>query len=557
MENRPWLEHYPKNVNSEIDISQFKNINSLFEQSIKKYRDKVAYENFGSKLTFDELDRYSNQFASYLSQELGLKKGDRIAIQLPNLLQYPIAAFGSLKAGLIIVNTNPLYTADEMEHQFEDAGVKAIVILENFAKKLEKIQPKVKIDHVIVTSVGEMLGFPKGPLINFALKYVKRQVPAYSLPGSLSFRDALKRGSSNFKAVDCSKEDIAFLQYTGGTTGVAKGAELTHENILSNMLQICEWMNPCLKKGEEQILTPLPLYHIFSLTVNCLGFLYYGGTNILITNPKDIPAFIKLMKKRRFTLMSGVNTLFNALLNNDDFADIDFSELKLSVAGGMALQESVSKRWLEVTKTPVIEGYGLTEASPVVSCNPIDGADRVGTIGIPLPSTDIRLVKEDGSLSDGQEAGELWVKGPQVMRGYWNRPDETKICLTDEGWLKTGDMAVDAGGGFFKIVDRKKNMILVSGFNVYPNEIEDVMAKHPGVAEVAAIGVPSERSGEAVKICVVKKDPNLTAKELVKFSRKYLTGYKTPDIVEFYDELPKTNVGKILHRKLKETHQEK
>jgi long-chain acyl-CoA synthetase len=549
---KEWLKHYPKNVNHEIDPKNVKSINEIFKDAVKKYSDRVAYENFGTELTFMELDKHSDDFASFLQNDLKLKKGDRIAIQLPNLLQYPIVLFGAIKAGLIVVNTNPLYTEKEMLHQFTDAGVKAIVILSNFADKLQSILPKTKIEHVVVTNVGDMLGFPKSVAINFVLKYIKKDVPKFNIKGSYTFHGALNLGESKkYKKVEIDIHDTAFLQYTGGTTGVAKGAELTHSNIVSNMLQITEWMNACLKAGEETILTPLPLYHIFSLTVNCVGFMYYGGTNILITNPRDIPAFVKLMKKRDFTLMSGVNTLYNALLNDPDFKDVDFSKLKLAVAGGMALQKDVSTRWLAATGTPCIEGFGLTETSPVASCNPIDGTDRVGTIGIPLPSTYIKLVDDDDKVVKDDKPGELYIKGPQVMKGYWNQPEETANMLTKDGWIKTGDIAVNAGDGFFKIVDRKKDMILVSGFNVYPNEVEDVIASHPGVLEVAAIGEPDDCSGEVVKICVVKKDPNLTKEELKAHAKKELTGYKRPKIIEFFDELPKTNVGKILRRELR------
>jgi len=549
---KEWLKHYPKNINHEIDPKDVKSINEIFKAAVAKFKDRVAYENFGTELTFSELDKQSDDFASFLQNDLKLQKGDRIAIQLPNLLQYPIVLFGAIKAGLIVVNTNPLYTKREMLHQFNDAEVKAVVILSNFADKLEAIISQTSIEHVVITNVGDMLGFPKSLAINFVLKYIKKDIPKFNIKGSYTFHGALNLGESKKpKKVDIDIHDTAFLQYTGGTTGVAKGAELTHCNIVSNMLQITEWMNACLKSGEETILTPLPLYHIFSLTVNCVGFMYYGGTNILITNPRDIPAFVKLMKKKDFTLMSGVNTLYNALLNNPDFKDVDFSKLKLSVAGGMALQKDVSTRWLATTGTPCIEGFGLTETSPVASCNPIDGTDRVGTIGIPLPSTLIKLIDDDGNEVKDDKPGELYIKGPQVMKGYWKRPEETANMLTEDGWIKTGDIAVNAGDGFFKIVDRKKDMILVSGFNVFPNEIEDVIASHPGVLEVAAIGEPDECSGEVVKICVVKKDQHLTKEELKAHAKKELTGYKVPKVIEFFDELPKTNVGKILRRELR------
>ena len=552
--NKEWINKYPKGVSETIDASNVKPISEIFGDAVDLFRDNVAFENFGTTLTYGELDELSDQFASYLINDLKLQKGDRIAIQLPNLLQYPIALFGSIKAGLIVVNTNPLYTSREMKHQFVDSGVKAVIILNHFTDNLEKIIKDTAIQHVVETGVGDLLGFPKSLLLNVVLKYVKKSVVDHGLEVD-TFLTALNKGKKNvhrLKLPKLSTDDLAFLQYTGGTTGVSKGAELTHSNIVSNMLQIVEWMKPKLVRGEERILTPLPMYHIFSLTVNALGFMYYGGTNVLITNPKDIPAFIKLMKKNKFTLMSGVNTLYNALVNHPDFSSIDFSELKLSVAGGMALQGSVAKKWKLATGTPVIEGYGLTETSPVACCNPIDGTDREGSIGVPLPSTFVKIVDEDGNEVSGEEEGEICIKGPQVMKGYWNKPEETKDTMLPDGWLKTGDMAKSLGDGFYKIVDRKKDMILVSGFNVYPNEIEDVISEHEKVAEVAAVGVPHEHSGEAVKIFVVKKDPTLTEEELRAFCKENLTGYKKPSYIEFRDDLPKTNVGKILRRKLKE-----
>ncbi len=548
-----WLKNYPKGVNHEINAEEIVSITDLMKKSVKKFNNNIAYENFGATLTFSELDKLSNDFASFLANVAYLEKGDRIALQMPNLLQYPVALFGALKAGLVVVNTNPLYTKTEMLHQFKDSDVKAIVILDHFTDKLEEILEESGIKTVVETGVGDLLGWPKSWLINGILKYAKKMVPTHNIPKTFKFRDALSYGSARkFSTVKSEPDDLAFLQYTGGTTGVAKGAELTHRNVVSNMFQMMEWMKPRLIPGEETILTPLPLYHIFSLTVNCLGFMYFGGKNLLITNPRDIPKFVKLMKSKHFTLMSGVNTLYNALINNPDFKDIDFSSLKLSVAGGMALQKAVSVEWLELTGTPIIEGYGLTETSPITSANPIDGTDRIGTIGLPMPSTDIKLIDDDGNEVEFGERGEICVKGPQVMRGYWKRPEETKKVLPDGEWLRTGDIAIALEGGFFKIVDRKKDMILVSGFNVYPNEVEDAIALHPGVLEVAAVGVPSQRSGEAVKIFVVKKDQNLTKEDLKAFAKTHLTGYKTPDFIEFRDELPKSNVGKILRRPLRE-----
>lgn len=548
--NKIWHKSYPKGVNTTIDLTKYNSILDVLNESVSKYNHSPCFSNMGHTLSYSEIDVLSDYFASYLLNTCKLKKGDRIALQMPNLLQYPIAMFGAMKAGLIIVNTNPLYTDREMAHQFKDANVKAIVILSNFAHLLEKVIDHTDIQHIIVTNVGDMLPFPKRILVNSVVKYVKKMIPAYNLPHTTSFLEALDLGKErSFDVAQLTLEDIAFLQYTGGTTGVAKGAMLTHGNIVANMLQTFEWLTPLLKRGEEIVLTPLPLYHIFSLSVNCMTLMAYGAHNILITNPRDFPDFIKTMRKYKPTVMSGVNTLFNALINNPEFAKLDFSNMKISVAGATALQEAVSKRWLEITKTPVVEGYGLTEASPVLCCNPVDGTDRRGTIGLPFPSTDVKLVDDNGKEVPHGEPGELIAKGPQIMKGYWQCPDETAKTIK-EGWLYTGDIAVADDGGFFKIVDRKKDMILVSGFNVYPNEVEDVIASHPAVLEVAAIGVPDDHSGESVKIFVVKKS-EVDAKDLIDYSRKKLTGYKVPKHVEFRTELPKTNVGKILRKDLR------
>lgn len=553
--NRPWLEKYPKKVSAEIDTAAFESINDLFERTVQKFRDRDAFINMGSELTFEDLDSLSADFAAFLQNTAKLKKGDRIAIQMPNVLQYPVVLFGALRAGLVVVNTNPLYTSREMRHQFKDAGAKAIVILETCASHLQEILHETDIETVVVTGVGDLLGFPKSLLVNSVIRYVKKMVPKYSLPKAYTFYQALDLGAdSRFKPEKCSATDLAFLQYTGGTTGVSKGAELTHGNIIANMLQIAEWMRPKLVEGEELVVLALPLYHIFSLTVNGLAIMFYGGTNLMITNPRDIPGFVKTLKQYPFTVFTGLNTLFNALMNNPDFTSIDFSHLKISVAGGMALQGAVAKRWMELTKTPVVEGYGLTETSPVASCNPIDGTDRVGTIGLPLPNTDIMLADEDGKVVKHGESGEIWIRGPQVMRGYWKQPEETAKVLAPGGWLKSGDIGVMDDDGFFKIVDRKKDMILVSGFNVYPNEIEEVVAHHPKVLEVAAVGVPDPNSTEAVKIFVVPKDPSLTVEELMAFCKENLTGYKRPKHIEFRKELPKSNVGKILRRELRDAH---
>lgn len=550
--NSPWLQHYPAAVPQKINIQQYEQIMDVFNEACKKYSSQKAFTNMGVDISYQDLDRLVGNFASFLQNELHLKKGDRIAIQMPNVLQFPVAVFGALRAGLVVVNTNPLYTAKEMQHQFKDSGAKAIVILANYAHLLETIIKETDIESVIVTEIGDLFPFPKGLIVNSVVKFVKKMVPAYNLPQAYSFKMALELGSlKSYQSVLVKSSDTAFLQYTGGTTGVSKGAVLSHKNIISNMLQICAWMKPLLKEGQEACLTPLPMYHIFSLTVNCLAFMQYGSQNILITNPRDIPAFIKEMRTHHFTIMSGVNTLFNALMNHPDFQKIDFSKTKICVAGAMALQKAVSEKWVRMTKMRIVEGYGLTEASPVVCCNPIDGTDRVGTIGLPLPETQIKILSDEGQELPIGEAGELCVKGPQVMEGYWQRPDETAKVLTKDGWLKTGDVAVVDKDGFVKIVDRKKDMILVSGFNVYPNEVEDAISSHPGVLEVAAVGSPDEHSGEVVKVVIVKKDPNLTDHDVIEHARKTLTNYKVPKIVEFRNELPKTNVGKILRRALR------
>ncbi len=548
-----WLQHYPKAVPAEVDLTQYASLHDIYAEAVGRFTNKKAFTNMGVSLTFTELDQHVHNFASFLQNELKLKKGDRIAIQMPNLLQFPVAAFAALKSGIIIVNTNPLYTAKEMQHQFKDSGAKAIVIMANYAKNLETILKDTDIESVIITEVADLFPTPKRLLINSVIKYVKKMVPAYNLPHAYSFRQALSLGAAkSAQTIPCTQADIAFLQYTGGTTGVSKGAVLTHRNVIANTLQIYSWMMAKLKVGEEIAAAALPMYHIFALTVNCLGFLRMGAENVLITNPRDMKAFIKDLKAHPFTVMAGVNTLFNGLMNHPEFGSIDFSHMKVSVAGAMALQGPVAKRWKELTKSTIVEGYGLTEASPVVCCNPIDGTDRVGTIGLPLPSTEMALLDDDNNQVPLGEAGELCCKGPQVMAGYWNRPDETEKVLK-EGWLRTGDIAVADADGFFKVVDRKKDMILVSGFNVYPNEVEEAIISHPGVLEVAAIGVPNEHSGEAVKAVVVKKDPSLTAEAVIAHAKLTLTNYKVPKIVEFRNELPKTAVGKILRRALRDS----
>jgi long-chain acyl-CoA synthetase len=547
-----WLKSYPKGVSPEINLNQYQNLVEVFDEACRVNQGRPAFTNMGVNLNYEKLEELATQFGSFLQNELKLKKGDRIAIQMPNLLQFPVAIFGAFKAGLTVVNTNPLYTVHEMEHQFKDSGAKAIVILANFAHMLDKIIDKTEIQSVIVTELADLFPFPKNVIVNSVVKHVKKMVPSYNLPHAYKFKRALDIGAKQtLTPVPLGHEDIAFLQYTGGTTGVAKGAMLTHKNILANMLQIVSWMGTKLRKKQEIAITALPMYHIFSLTVNCLAFMWYGAQNVLITNPRDIPGFIKELRSLPFTIMTGVNTLYNALMNHPDFKKIDFSHTKISVAGGMALQRAVCERWREMTGTLLVEGFGLTETSPVVCVNPITGGDKIGTIGLPVPSTNVKFIDDDGNEVKQGESGELCVQGPQVMRGYWKRPDETEKVLSADGWLKTGDIAQIDSDGFVKIVDRKKDMILVSGFNVYPNEVEDAIATNPKVLEVAAVGVPDEHSGEVVKVFVVKKDPSLTEKEVIDYARQSLTGYKTPKFVEFRTELPKTNVGKILRRALR------
>lgn len=552
MQNYPWFKKYPKGVPHEIDPDRYTSLVDLFEKNFRIYGDLIAYESMGKTLTFHEVDKLSAQFASFLQNHANLKKGDRVAVQMPNLLQWVIAVFGSIRAGMIVVNTNPLYTPREMKHQFSDAGVKAVVILANFAQNLEKIIKETPVETVIVTEIGDMLGGFKKTLVNFVVKNVKKMVPPFSLPGAIPFNEAMRKGASGkLTKYNLDSEEIAFLQYTGGTTGVSKGAMLTHRNILSNMEQISAWMLPKLKHGEETIITALPMYHIFALTVNCLTMLHYGVKNILITNPRDMPAFIKTMKKFEFSIFTGVNTLFNGLLNQEEFAKIDFSKFKVAVGGGMAVQDAVAIRWKKLTHVPLAEGYGLTESSPVLCCNPIDGTERMGTIGLPLPSTEIKILDDMGNEVPMGEAGEICAKGPQVMKGYWQRPDETENVFY-KGYLKTGDIGFMDADGFFKIVDRKKEMINVSGFNVYPNEIENVISGHPKVLEVGAIGVFDDKSTEKVKVFIVKKDESLTESEILAYCKENMTSYKVPKQVEFRKELPKSNVGKILRRILKE-----
>ncbi|HUH55966.1 MAG TPA: AMP-binding protein [Rhodanobacter sp.] len=553
---RPWLANYPAGVPAQIDTGRYASVVAVVEEAFAQFRQRPAFSSFGKQLNYGQVDELSRQFAGYLTGVLKLAKGDRVAIMMPNVLQYPIVLFGALRAGLVVVNTNPMYTARELKHQLEDSGAKAIVVLDNFAATLQQSLAGTQIEHIVATGIGDMLGFPKGALINFVLKHVKKMVPSFRLPQAVRFRDALARGAAHpLPAATLTRDDLAFLQYTGGTTGVAKGAMLTHGNMVANMLQASAWIGTELvKPGEEVIITALPLYHIFSLTANGLVFMSLGGLNWLITNPRDMPGFVKELKKSRPTAITGVNTLFNGLLNTPGFAELDFSRLHLTLGGGMAVQRSVAERWKKTTGCTLAEAYGLTETSPAVCINPLDLAAYNGSIGLPIPSTDVAIWSEDGQPLPIGEIGELMVRGPQVMKGYWNRPNETANVLDAEGWLHTGDIARMDESGYVYIVDRKKDMILVSGFNVYPNEVEDTVMQHPGVAEVAAVGLPDEHSGEVVKLFVVRKDPNLTIEALKAFCRENLTGYKRPKLIEFRDSLPKSNVGKILRRELRDEH---
>ena len=551
MEEKVWHQHYPAGTPKEIDPNEYESLVDACEESCGKFSSKVAFENMGVQMTFAEFRERSHNFCAWIQNNTDLQPGDRIAIQMPNLLQYPICIFGSMLAGLVVVNVNPLYTSREMEHQFNDSGAKALVIVANFCSELEECLARTPIKHVIVTKIPDLFPQPKQFIVNLVLKHVKKMVPAYNIPNAIDFRDCVKPQSTKSKPVALKSTDTAFLQYTGGTTGVSKGAVLTHRNVIANMLQMQAWMGDTLKEGREVIVTPLPMYHIFSLTVNCMAFIALGGKNVLVTNPRDIPAFVKELKKHDWTVMTGVNTLFNALLNDDEFRKLDFSNVRCVIGGAMAIQKAVAERWHEVTGNILVEGYGLTESSPVATANPLDGNARIGSIGVPVPSTELRLCDEDGNDVPKGERGEINIKGPQVMQGYYNRPEETANVIKD-GWLRTGDVAVMDDDGYFRIVDRIKDMILVSGFNVYPNEVEDVIASHPKVLEVAAIGVPDEKSNEAVKVFIVKKDPSLTALEVKDFCAEELTGYKKPKHIEFRDELPKTNVGKILRRALRE-----
>jgi len=549
---RIWLEKsYPPGVPFDIDPDKYPSLVAMFNKYTSQYSDKTAFINMGVSISYDELAQQATAFAAYLQQDLALEKGDKFAIMVPNTLQYPIALFGALLAGLTVVNVNPLYTARELEHQLKDSGAKAILIIENFAQTLEKIVNETPIEHVIMTSLGDRLGLVKGAVVNAVVKYVKKMVPAFNLPDAVRFNSALTIGQSlTFNPVELCGDDLAFLQYTGGTTGVSKGAMLTHRNMVANLEQAKAAIKPTLEEGCEIVVTALPLYHIFALTANCLTFFTLGGTNLLITNPRDMPNFVKELGKYKFSVITGVNTLFNGLLHTTGFKELDFSHLKMALGGGMAVQGPVAEHWQQVTSIRLLEGYGLTECAPLVTLSPYNQENYNGSIGLPAPSTDIKIILDNGDEASIGEPGEMWVKGPQVMEGYYNREEATKEALKD-GWFATGDIASVDEKGFFKIVDRKKDMIIVSGFNVFPNEIEEVVMMHSGVLEVAAIGIPHEVYGEMVKIFVVAKQDDLDEESLINHCRENLTSYKVPKLVEFREELPKTNVGKILRRELR------
>ncbi|ARU57370.1 long-chain-fatty-acid--CoA ligase [Oleiphilus messinensis] len=545
-------DKYPAGISPDADLNQYSSIVDMIEKSFKRFATKPAFTAVGATLTYADLDRKTKEFAAYLQNKTNLKPGDRIAIQLPNLTQYPVVVFGAMRAGLVVVNTNPLYTTREMEHQFNDSGAKALVVLANMAHMAEAVLPHTGIETVIVTELADMHAPLKRTIMNAAVKYVKKMVPPYNIPGAIPFTQAMKDGAKfTFHPVSIDADDLAVLQYTGGTTGVAKGAMLTHRNLVANLLQTKPVLLTKLGEGQETVIAPLPLYHIYSFTLNCGIMVETGNHSVLIPNPRDIPGFAKELKKWKFTAFLGLNTLFVALCNNEDFQDLDFSSLKITASGGMALTSDTAKMWKTVTGCDIAEGYGMTETSPVVSINPMN-AIQIGTIGLPIPGTLLKTIDDDGNDLPLGEPGELCVKGPQVMKGYWQRPDETAKTITEDGWIKTGDVAVIQDDGFVRIVDRKKDMILVSGFNVYPNEIEDVVTSHPEIVECAAIGVPDLKSGEAVKVFAVTSNPNLSSSDVKEYCRERLTAYKVPKVIEFRDELPKTNVGKILRRELRD-----
>jgi long-chain acyl-CoA synthetase len=555
MSDFPWLKEYQKDVPAEIDYGNWTSLLDIVDESIKKHADLPAFLHMGATLSYSELDQQATQLAAYF-QSLGLVKGDRVAIMLPNCMQYPIAVLAGLKAGMAIVNVNPLYTARELEHQLNDSGAKAIVIIENFANVLQEVLAKSPVEHVLITALGDRLPGLKRHIVNFVVRKVKKMVPEFSLPSAVSLNSAISSGASmSFKPVSVGFDDAAFLQYTGGTTGVSKGAELTHKNMVSNVIQAREWLSPSgIEYTKERVITALPLYHIFALTANFLTFLHFGAQNLLITNPRDLPALVKDMKNFPYTVFAGVNTLFNGLLNTPGFSEVDFSDAKISLGGGMAVQRAVAEKWKEVTGVPLIEAYGLTETSPAACINPLNLPNFNGMVGLPISSTEVVIKDLEGKRVATGETGEICIKGPQVMKGYWNRPEETAKVIDDEGFFHTGDMGQLDEKGYVKVVDRLKDMIIVSGFNVYPNEIEDVLVTHPGVLEVGVIGVPDEKSGEAVRAIVVKKDDGLQGDELVSYAREQLTAYKVPKDIVFAAELPKTNVGKILRKDLRDQY---
>jgi len=548
-----WLKSYPKNVSAEVNLNAHQSLVELFEKSCLKYRSKIAYQSFGTALRFGELDDLSKNFAAYLQKELRLKKGTRVAVMLPNLLQYPVVMYGILRAGMIVVNVNPQYTARELEYQLKDSGVEAIIIFESVAHVLQEVLAVANVKYVIVTQIGDLMPAPKGALYNFMVKYIKRMIPNWQIPSAIRFKNTLEAGANlAFDRVNVKSDDTAFLQYTGGTTGISKGAMLSHGNMNANVEQLCAWIGKDVREGEEVVVTALPLYHIFSLLANCLAFTKLGGNCVLITDPRDMKSFIKLLSQIPFSVFLGVNTLFNALLSQREFAALDFSHLRFCVGGGMAIQSSVAKAWQKVTKRTLIEGYGLTETSPIVSVNLLNLEEYNGSIGLPLPSTDISIRDANGDEVPIGEAGELYVKGPQVMKGYWRQTDETKKVLDDDGWLATGDVAKLDEKGLIYLVDRKKDVIIVSGFNVYPNEVEEVAMQYPGVLEVAAVGKSHNQCGEVVKLFIVTSEGQVRESDLLAHCKKYLTGYKIPKEIEFREQLPKSNVGKILRRELRE-----
>jgi long-chain acyl-CoA synthetase len=550
---KPWLKSYPEGMPKEVDLDAYGSVKDILERSCARFADRPAYSNLGVTLTYSEVDRLTRRFGAYLQSLPGMKKGERVAIMMPNLLQYPVALFGTLRAGMTVVNVNPLYTARELEYQLQDSGARTVVVVENFANTLQQVVERTPVEHVVTTQIGDMCPVPKRWLVNFAVKNVKKMVPDWRIDGATEFLAALRQGEqATLRDVPLTHDDVAFLQYTGGTTGVPKGAELTHGNIVANLQQTSAWISQVLKEGTETIVAALPLYHIFCLTANILTFMKYGGHNLLITNPRDLSGFVKELQQHKFSAITGVNTLFNALMNTPGFDKIDFSALKLALGGGAAVQRPVAERWKQMTGKPLIEAYGLTETSPAACINPLSLGDYNGSIGLPIPSTDVSIRADDGRELAHGEVGEICVRGPQVMRGYWNKPDETAKALTPDGWLKTGDMGYIDDQGFVYVTDRKKDMILVSGFNVYPNEIEGVLAMHPGVAESAAIAVHDDKSGEAVKVVVVKRDPQLTAEQVIAHCRQHLAAYKVPKVVEFRSELKKSPIGKVLRRELRE-----